>query len=198
MVGERGHESSVQPCPAGFPPCPGCGGPLVLVDGSNEVCCGNDACWITCAPAGDVAVEQHQAPHGWPRPIMEGRPVPWVAPIIGDRVAWTALNSTRCGQALRDWLCQVCGQPLGDTAWLAVEAGDVVGGGALHLRCLELARTVCPALRGDEAYVYVEVRHADQANRWADMIDRLVECEARSGRLPLFVPMAEGGERCGA
>lgn len=38
---------------------------------------------------------QHRQPAGWPRPQIEGRPVPWLTPCAGDSVAWTDVLERR-------------------------------------------------------------------------------------------------------
>lgn len=53
--------------------------------------------------------EKGQPAGGWPLQVFDGRPVPWLAPIIGDHVAWSAFNSGRPDEADQHLLCQVCG-----------------------------------------------------------------------------------------
>lgn len=167
--------------------CPGCRVPVTLLDDTRYVYCLNPACSCDGVPAGEVAL-QDQPRRGLPRPVLEGRPVPWLAPVIGDRVAWTALNEQRGLEAQRSWLCQVCGEPLRDgDAWVAVSAGDVAEGGAMHHRCLALARKACPVLGTDRSYVYVEVRLGDDKLDWAAVFERLSDYETRHGAIPTFL-----------
>ncbi|OXM56428.1 hypothetical protein CFP71_13450 [Amycolatopsis thailandensis] len=157
----------------------------LLDDDTRYVYCLNTDCSCDGVPAGEVAL-QDQPGRGLPRPVLEGRPVPWLAPVIGDRVAWTALNDQRVLEAQRSWLCQVCGEPLTNAdAWVAVSAGDVAAGGAMHRRCLALARKVCPVLSTDLSYVYVQVRRGDDERDWAVVFERLSDYEARHGTIPV-------------
>ncbi|WP_410646202.1 hypothetical protein [Amycolatopsis sp. cmx-4-54] len=160
---------------------------MTLLDDTRYAYCLNDDCSCDGIPAGEVSL-QDQPGRGMPRPVLEGLPVPWLAPVIGDRVAWTALNEQRGLEAQRSWLCQVCGEPLSDgDAWVAVSGGDVAEGGAMDRRCLRLARKVCPVLSTDKSYVYVEVRRGDEARDWATVFERLSDYETQHGTIPAFV-----------
>ena len=186
---------------AGVPSCPGCGWPVTLQGSTTDACCGNEQCLHGPVAAGEVALAHEQTGPGLPRPVMQGRPVPWVAPVVAGAVAWAALNPTRREEAERFWLCQVCGTALNTdptrsdtvqppmTAWLPVAAGEVASGGALHDGCLGLARKVCPVLREDDAYVFTEVRREEQADEWVAVIRRLAAFEDRFGRLPDVLPL---------
>ncbi|WP_410585421.1 hypothetical protein [Amycolatopsis sp. lyj-108] len=135
--------------------------------------------------------EEGQPERGWPRPLIEQRPAPWLAPVIGDYVAWTALNSRRLAEADQHWLCQVCGCSLASapTAWIAVSEGEVAAGGAMHRRCMHLARTVCPELRDDLAYVFIEVHQSERTCDWKAAVARLTAYEEQHGQVPRILPL---------
>ena len=177
-----------------FPSCPECGGDLQVrpEDDLRHVYCLRGTCPFNGDSAGDVVIQHLQPDPGWPRPEMEGRKVPWITPIIGDRVAWAALNGARVREALRHWLCQVCGEPLDrqSQAWVAVFEGVVAEGGAMHKRCFAFSAAACPALRKERARtVVVEVRRGDQHNNWEAVIRRLIAHCMSHGELPDFVPL---------
>jgi hypothetical protein len=179
-----------------FPPCPDCGQPLMIQDDDTSYTyCRSPLCPVEGLPAGDVVLEDCQPPPGWPRVVMEGRPVPWITPVVGDRVAWTALNSIRLEEAERLWLCQVCGEGLDVslTAWVAVAAGEVATGGAMHQRCLRFARQACPVLRRDMSFVYAEVQQHDLVSDWLAVLERLTQHEALAGALPDILPFSRNG-----
>jgi hypothetical protein len=94
---------------------------------------------------------------GWPRPRAEGLPIPWITPCVGDKVFWSGAIEQRITACREQWLCQVCGEALGGTGWVVLEHRDlIVGGSALHHRCLTLAQQLCPRL-ADNAGDYDEV-----------------------------------------
>ncbi|MFC9249917.1 hypothetical protein [Amycolatopsis thailandensis] len=134
--------------------------------------------------------EYGQPEPGWPRPLAEGLPVPWIAPVIGDRVAWAALNAARLREAEQDWLCQVCGFYLGSapTAWIAVSQGEVAAGGAMHKKCMLRAGAWCPELR-DMSYVFTEVVQSERDSGWEAVFARLEAHEDQHGQLPRFLPL---------
>lgn len=178
-------------CPAHFPACPDCGEPLRLQSDNKYVYCLNTSCPRDGIEAGEVVGEDGQPERGLPRPVIQGRPVPWLAPVIGGRVAWAALNASRLGEAEQHWLCQVCGGGLhsAPTAWVAVSQGEVAIGGALHRGCRDEARTACPTLRADASYVFAEVRREDQAHDWSVVIERLIAYEEQHGQVPRVVAL---------
>jgi hypothetical protein len=180
------HDACVE-----LPSCPDCGQPVTLLDDTRYVYCLTlDCVGAVGIPISDVVLDEDCQPRpGMPRPILEGRPVPWLAIVVGSRVAWTALNEARGREARRSWLCQVCGESLAEIAWIAVSAGVPAQGGALHLECLDLARKVCPALRKDESFVFAEVRREDEHHEWASAVERLAAYEHQHGQLPEMVPI---------
>lgn len=174
-----------------FPPCPDCEQALMLQDDSRYAYCRTPLCPVEGFPAGDVVLQDFQPARGWPRIVMEGRPVPWVTPVVGDRVAWTALNPVRLDEAERLWLCQLCGEGLNasPTAWVAISAGEVAAGCAMHKRCLRFARQACPVLRRDLSFVFAEVQQHDQASDWSAVVERLTRREELNGTLPEVLPL---------
>jgi hypothetical protein len=101
---------------------------------------------------------------GWPRPIIDGFPIPWVSPVenLGktdpDRILETKERS----------LCQVCGEPFSDSedelVVVFVDGGPksqkplgsvdlekvlcrAMDDAVMHLRCAKLAAGRCPCLR---------------------------------------------------
>ncbi|MGY6658648.1 hypothetical protein ACXIZN_41470 [Amycolatopsis sp. TRM77291] len=180
---------------APFPACPEYHGPLTLqydaeLYDTKYVYCLTEGCSCDGISAGYVVSEKGQSARGWPRQVVDGRPVPWLAPIIGDRVAWAALNSGRLDEAEQRWLCQVCGCCLASAsnAWIAVLQGEVAAGGAMHRRCMHLARTVCPELRNELSYAFVEVHQSERANDWEAAVARLAAYEERHGQIPRLLP----------
>lgn len=126
---------------------------------------------------------------GWPRPNINGYPVPWVAPVenLGEVNDGRRLAST--GGAV----CQICGLgwtsperdgeayalvPMTSAARAALTPGEpislVIGervvipldGAILHWRCMRLTLAMCPHLRGRDDLVVIEVPAND-----ADPID---------------------------
>ncbi|WP_256789040.1 hypothetical protein [Frankia sp. AvcI1] len=104
-----------------------------------------------CAAAGmTIPLWQHPqaagTPAGWPRPRRDGLPVPWITLVIAGRVWWEHLHGERRRVCQQDWLCQVCGLLLPDSAVVVVADGRIVSDTALHRRCAALAVTACPVL----------------------------------------------------
>lgn len=107
---------------------------------------------LAIAPAG-YAKTLHEvlasAPRGFPRPITDGLPTPWIS-REGDLGDVDALRRT-AAVGLR--LCQVCGFELGITARVYWRVGDriVIDGAAVHPdHCAHLAERHCPELRSLE------------------------------------------------
>ncbi|GLX06827.1 hypothetical protein Misp03_37540 [Microbispora sp. NBRC 16548] len=95
-------------------------------------------------------------PAGWPRPRVDGRPVPWVTPVLHGQPWWKFLHLERLRRCQEEWLCQVCGLTLPTRAQVIADAqGHLVTDGALHRRCLRLALTVCPGLANAEEELLV-------------------------------------------
>jgi hypothetical protein len=128
-----------------------------LYDG-NDACAGG-AALLRAAQALGMPMDNTGGPAGWPRPQIEGRPVPWLTPCAGDSVAWADVLEHRLVQCQTDWLCQVCGERLSTTAWVVLERSDiVVSGAAMHRRCLALAQRWCPRLSDNrEHYEVAEI-----------------------------------------
>ncbi|MEU9835900.1 hypothetical protein AB0D67_30565 [Streptosporangium sp. NPDC048047] len=89
-------------------------------------------------------------PAGWPRPRHDGLPVPWVTPVDQGRAHWALLHGERLRRCQEEWLCQVCGFPLPEHAYVLADAdGELTTSAAMHRRCTLLALTVCPGLPPD-------------------------------------------------
>lgn len=92
---------------------------------------------------------------GWPRPIVDGWPVPWVSPSN----ALAIMDDARAAACASGAICAVCGGGFGEgeTAYAIVRQEGVapdlatvdvqpMDNGVLHRRCLLLAAAKCPAL----------------------------------------------------
>ncbi|MEU7480482.1 hypothetical protein AB0A63_31205 [Lentzea sp. NPDC042327] len=164
---------------------------------TEYVYCHNDGCAYDGVAAGELVDDETQPGPGLPRPRVAGHSVPWIVPVIGGEVAWTALNKARVEKALACWLCQYCGTPLNSAggAWVAVaqwlnaDLDSVADGGALHEGCLDLARGECPALRQHQAFAFAEVRREDQTNEWEAVRRRVLDHERTRNRFPQRVPL---------
>lgn len=102
---------------------------------------------------------------GWPRPIVDGWPIPWVSP--SERLA--IMDGGREAAAASGAICAVCGgdyledvkaysvvrKSLGvDLSAVEVQPMD---NGIMHKRCLQLALAKCPRLRDLAADNAIEV-----------------------------------------
>ncbi|GAB3943735.1 hypothetical protein GCM10029976_066790 [Kribbella albertanoniae] len=95
----------------------------------------------------DDLFDEAANPEGWPRPVMESLPVPYLVPVTAGRPWWRATDGERLLRCQNQWWCQVCGLPLPSAAWVLVDAGgDVSSDAAMHERCLRLAAGTCPHL----------------------------------------------------
>jgi hypothetical protein len=104
---------------------------------------------------------------GLPRPInRKGLPIPYVAKDadhLGDK------DFGRGAEVAKDWLCQVCGDPVGETAFAVMSTKAeiiwpsewVLDHGLLHEPCLRLALDNCPALVRWEGKRLLRVRRSD-------------------------------------
>lgn len=92
---------------------------------------------------------------GWPRPIVNGLPIPWVSPPED----LSQMNGQRAEACASGAICAVCGLGYqdGEEAYVLVRAeavpADLDGGyviamdnAVMHKRCAQLAMGVCPAL----------------------------------------------------
>ncbi len=86
---------------------------------------------------------------GFPRPQADGLPLPWVIEINDDGTPnWTGLDMHRVWHCQAEWRCQVCGEPLDDTACVALDPdGSINSNTALHHHCVRLTTAVCPRLK---------------------------------------------------
>lgn len=178
------------PNAADGPWCHECGGPVHLAEKGRYVYCNDPDCpGADDGPdSGEVAVERQQAPAGWPRPVSEGLPVAWIAPVIGGQVDWAGLNMPRLRAAAEENLCQVCGRTLGETVWFALVDGDIAAGGPLHEECMKLASSVCPRLREADVALIQATREV-QLQGEAAIRSQLITLEGARGELPRMVSL---------
>lgn len=93
---------------------------------------------------------------GWPRPVVNGLPIPWVSP--SDKLS--TMNSARAAACASGAVCAVCGEGYADDepAYVLVTATDApadiasvdvqaMDNGILHKRCVQLALAMCPKLK---------------------------------------------------
>lgn len=93
-------------------------------------------------------------PAGWPRPVVDGWPIPWVSPAH----ALATMDIPRLRRAASGKICAVCGldhQPT-DAAYIVVSGpkpphdvetlAQAMDNAVMHLRCLKLAVGKCPTL----------------------------------------------------
>ncbi|MGW5202137.1 hypothetical protein [Streptomyces spiralis] len=103
-----------------------------------------------------------QNPAGLPRPVVGGLPFPWVTPMGAGGPLFREVERVKAELCRRLWGCQVCGNDLDVTAWVALERPEdwagVITSAAMHQACLRLAVTYCPVL-GDatRGYAFTEV-----------------------------------------
>lgn len=102
---------------------------------------------------------------GWPRPIVDGWPVPWVSP--SEELA--VMDSGREAAAASGSICAVCGGDyLDDVKAYSVVRKSIgvdlsavevqpMDNGIMHKRCLQLALAKCPRLRELSAEDSIEV-----------------------------------------
>lgn len=134
----------------GGPRCGECARPRTYQTDSGRVYC--TTAW--CARLGievplwraAQADRQPGVAAGLPRPVAGGLPVPWVTVTAWGRVWWRALDTSRLCRAQNDWLCQMCGHQLGETAWVMATPEGQVLQAALHRECCDLAQAACPHL----------------------------------------------------
>jgi hypothetical protein len=121
---------------------------------------------------------------GWPRPVVNGWPIPWVTPA--EKLS--EVNEGRRLASVGGAICQVCGQgfpfdaraymfvPDSDAVLAELSAGDYIGttigpaarvipldGAVLHRECARLTAARCPHVRdrGDLVLLEVPANDAD-------------------------------------
>lgn len=92
---------------------------------------------------------------GWPRPIVDGWPVPWVSP----KHELSRMHDARAAASATGAVCAVCGLGYqdGETAYVLVkadappgpddQAAQAMDNAIMHERCARLAVAVCPKLK---------------------------------------------------
>ncbi|MEU1273623.1 cell envelope biogenesis protein OmpA [Streptomyces sp. NPDC005799] len=86
------------------------------------------------------------------RPTAGGLVVPYVAFTHNGHATFGALDAERARTAFTEKLCQICGQPLNERAYVIVRPADEITGHspepALHPECLPYTAAHCPMLNG--------------------------------------------------
>jgi hypothetical protein len=95
---------------------------------------------------------------GWPRPIINGWPIPWVTPSEDLRQT----DPDRMAEVVERGLCEVCGEPAAkdELVYLLVNLANgpipddlstkvvqAMDNAVMHERCMRLAVGRCPCLR---------------------------------------------------
>ena len=102
------------------------------------------------------------APAGWPRPVVDGLPLPWITQVWPEEPRWRAIDRTRVLACQLGWLCQHCGLALEPVAYIVLVTGRMVlSNAALHRRCLTAAASLCPHLAGSDDYETTQVSRSD-------------------------------------
>lgn len=151
--------------------CDCCSRPRHVVTADGTVGCHRPACsaagidvplWHVIDRA-TAAGRPDQNPRGRRRPILGGRPVPWVTPVTSAaRPIWRALHRGRLARCQTEWACQLCGEPLEEAAALITYSnGTCPTSAAAHPGCARLATAVCPHLASAEAIRLHHITHAD-------------------------------------
>ncbi|MGW6843861.1 hypothetical protein [Streptomyces sp. NPDC054958] len=150
--------------------------------------------------------EEFQNPAGLPRPVVAGLPFPWVTPMGDSEPLFKEVERVKAEMCRSHWGCQVCGNDLATTAWVALERPEegspVITSAAMHQTCLILAAEHCPVL-GDASngYAFTEVQQDDitasydetshekaPKSRWRL---RSVSETSRPDRLRIFLSLAQ-------
>jgi hypothetical protein len=108
--------------------------PHIVLVGDDHV---DRTAFLRQAQSWGMPMDNTGSPASWPRPCVEGLPVPWLTPCVDGVAEWADALEHRVAHCRNHWLCQVCGETLGTTAWVVLEYGDlIVSGAALHRRYL--------------------------------------------------------------
>jgi hypothetical protein len=154
--------------------CPDCGAGLYWADLAHgeQLICANHECfgagtvlpvWRAQQHREDLGLDRPVSDAGWPRPVLEGRPVPYVTPVTAGHPWWRLTHGVRLLRCQNDWCCQVCGLDLEPAGWVIGDGhGAVQTDAAMHERCLRLASAACPHLLAEAASLRaVEVRRCE-------------------------------------
>lgn len=141
-------------------PCPECGEGLFWEDLQHgvQLICANYQCssagmslpvWRAQQHREDLGLDAPVSEAGWPRPALEGLPVPYITPVTSGRPWWGLTHGARVVRCQNQWCCQVCGFGLPPRAWVLVNTfGDVLSSSAMHEKCLQMSTSTCPHLLG--------------------------------------------------
>ena len=103
---------------------------------------------------------------GLPRPVSAGLPIPYVTPVSNGRPWWRLTHGARLLACQHSWLCQFCGLPLPELAWVVLNGDHIESDAALHKACLDLALSLCPHLNAESLD-----RHCREVPRSAVLAD---------------------------
>ncbi|MFI7445820.1 hypothetical protein [Nonomuraea indica] len=86
-------------------------------------------------------------PAGWPRPRLDGLPLPWITPVLDGAAYWTQIHGGRLLRCQQQWLCQVCVLALPPQVLVLADTdGELVTDAGMHPRCTLPSLTVCEGL----------------------------------------------------
>lgn len=135
--------------------CPQCAHPFTLIEDTAHAVCLQVACegfgrLRVVTDLADAYADRFGDPNpaGWPRPTApDGRPLPWLTPVIGGVVFWKLVHGGRLTTAQERWWCQVCGLPCDAEAVAVVDQlGEFVSNAPAHHRCAQISARICPRL----------------------------------------------------
>lgn len=110
--------------------------------------------------------DKPEMPRGFPRP-KGGPGKAYPTPYTSESVdAIDAADMDRLEECANDWLCVVCGLPIGDSpeVWIAIDdAGDASDDhGLSHEKCSKIVTAMCPAFKPGVRFTMKKVS-ADEA-----------------------------------
>jgi hypothetical protein len=101
----------------------------------------------------DAEPYEVEMPTGMPRPLSQGKPVPWTARFERNwdgavEVNFSATESDRYAASYRGTSCSVCGEANDPERVAVIATSDrvIIDGASMHVRCARLAHRHCPHL----------------------------------------------------
>lgn len=87
------------------------------------------------------------------RPLLGGLVVPYISLVAEGRTHLGGTHGKRVAECVANYLCQVCGQPLGDPPYLFLATQTMTDEGfssepALHPECAAYSVKACPMVAG--------------------------------------------------